>query len=289
MLTNDQSVTVVVTTLGRAEALTRLFSSLETQLRTEDTLVVVAQGNVDQVTELTSSIKTAAEVICTTSERGATRGRNAGVAATKRGDVLIFPNDTTWYPPGSIDEIRSQTIEDFTVFTVRDEAGAKFVFTERIEPFTYRTVWDVIEPGFAVKRSAFEAIGGFDESIGTGAQSPWQAGEVADLLYRWAFRASNKFVRWAPSIVVGGVTDSTGLNKVERRRKLRAYGRGCGRIMSIYRAPLWFRTAYIVAGLLISIKRPGLYSFGDGWSAMVGRFEGVTGRIWGGEFRAVSR
>ena len=288
-MTNDQSVTVVVTTLGRVEALKKLFSSLEPQLRADDTLVVVAQGNVDQVTELASSIKTAAEVICTTSDRGATLGRNAGVAATKRGDVLIFPNDTTWYPTGSIDEIRRRTNEDFTVFTVRDEAGAKFTFAERTEPFTYRTVWDVIEPGFAVKRSAFEAIGGFDESIGTGAPSPWQAGEVADLLYRWVRQASNKFVRWAPSIAVGGVTDSTGLSTAERRRKLRAYGRGCGRIMSIYRAPLWFRAAYVVAGLLISIKRPGLYSLGDGWSAMLGRFEGVTGRIWGGEFRAVSR
>lgn len=288
-MTNDQSLTVVVTTLGRIESLNTLFDSLATQLRADDTLVVVAQGNVDKVRELTESVSTSAEVICTTSERGATRGRNAGVAETTRGHLLIFPNDTTWYPDGSIDAIRSHTANDFTVYIVEDEAGPKFSFKERTEPFTYRTVWDVIEPGFAVTRSAFEAIGGFDPNIGTGAPSPWQAGEVADLMYRWAQKAPDKLVSWVPSIIVGGVTDSAGLTPAERRRKLRAYGRGCGHIMRTYRAPVWFRTAYVLAGLLVAAKRPGLYSLSDGWSAFLGRVEGVTGRIVGGEFRAVSR
>lgn len=285
----EPPLTFVITTLGRLDALRVLFDSLAVQLGAADTLVVVAQGNVDEVFTLAHTVTTAAEVLCLTSERGATRGRNSGVAATDRGDVLVFPNDTTWYPPGSVDAIRSNFDCEVLVFTVRDEAGPKFTFEKRTAPLTYRTVWDVIEPGFAISRSAFETAGGFDPLVGTGAPSPWQAGEVADLLYRWQRDQQQPEVRWAPQIEVGGVTDSTGLSTNERRRKLRAYGRGCGRIMSRYRAPLWFRAAYIVAGLLIAIKRPGLYRLTDGWSAFIGRVEGVTGHTWGGEFRAVSR
>lgn len=287
---DDPRLTVVITTLGRIEALKRNLDSLAVQLEPGDELVVVAQGNVAEVETLVHAVVTQATTIYASSDRGACRGRNVGVEASSTGNVLLFPNDTTWFPEGSIAQIRQASAgHDVVAYTVRDEAGPKFVFSKRNGGFNYRTVWDVIEPGFAMSRRSFEQAGGFDPGIGTGANSPWQAGEVADLLYRWKAKSQAASMSWRPDIEVGGATDSAGLNAAERRRKLRAYGRGCGFVMRRHRSPVWFLAAYIVAGLLVAVKRPQLYQLTDGWSAAVGRLEGVTGHIWGGEFRAVNK
>lgn len=289
MTSTEASIAVVVTTLGRLEALEKLLRSLAPQLVPKDSLIIVAQEHFEDVSMLAGRLAISATVSVLTSDRGASRGRNTGVFSTEHGEILIFPNDTTWFPEGSIDSIRSCSTHDVLVYTVRDENGPKFLFEERVAELNYRSIWDVIEPGFAMRRDVFETIGGFDADIGTGASTPWQAGEVADLLYRWQRASTYPIVRWEPNIVVGGITDSVGLSTAERRRKLRAYGRGCGRIMTRYGAPIWFRLAYIVAGFFVALKRPGLYQLVDGWSAMLGRLEGVSGKIWGGSFSAVSK
>lgn len=290
MATATQStLTLVVSTLGTRPALRELVESVGTQLSADDTIVVVSQDNHDRVDEMLGGYSGPALLVRAQSGRGATLGRNSGVRATKRGEVLLFPNDTSTYPQGSIASIRAAATHDVLVVTVKDDTGAKFAFAPGERPLTYRNVWDIIEPGLIVRRSAFEALGGFDERIGTGAPSPWQAGEAADLMWRWAADHPDASIRWEPKIVVAGVTDSAGLSQAERRRKLRAYGRGCGHLMSVYRAPLWFRVAYIVAGFAVALRRPGVYRLTDGWWAALGRWEGVTGRIRGGAFSAVSR
>src|SRR5690349_9524793 len=73
---------LVVSTLGRTEPLERLLRSLAPQVGPDDRIVLVAQDNRDQVERLAARFRGADVAIdVTTSERGASRGRNAGVAA----------------------------------------------------------------------------------------------------------------------------------------------------------------------------------------------------------------
>lgn len=283
-------LSIVITTLGRLDALQKNFDSVAGQLEPGDELVVVAQRNAAEVDQLARAVVTKGTVISTTSERGACLGRNTGVAASSSGEVLLFPNDTTWFPAGSIAAIRTAAAEHRVLaYTVRDDAGAKFNFEPKISVITYRNAWEVIEPGMAMHRSDFEAIGGFNTDFGPGAPTPYQAGEGADLLFRWRDRFPAAEARWQPDIMVGGVTDSAGLSGTERRRKLRAYGRGCGHIMSLHKNPLWFRTAYIVAGLALPLLRRGQYGPLDGFPTALGRFEGVTGIMFGRGYDSVTR
>ena len=99
---------LVVSTLGRAEPLERLLRSLAPQVAPDDRIVLVAQANRDAVERLAERFREAGVAIdVTTSERGASRGRNAGVAALPAGERLLhFPNDTTWFPDGSVAAIR---------------------------------------------------------------------------------------------------------------------------------------------------------------------------------------
>jgi hypothetical protein len=280
------NIGLVITTLGREQGLRRLLQSLVGQVAAADVIVIVAQRNLDAVRSLASEFAAlGCEIIVTTSPMGASRGRNTGVAALPaRGDYLLhFPNDTTWFPPNTITGIRAMPPEvGVGAVTVTDENGPKFQLPTVGTPLDRWNVWTVIEMGLLIRRSMFTQVGGFTESIGTGASTPWQSGEATDLLLRLlAQRATDSFI-WLPAdIAIGGISDPQGLSNGDRRRKLRTYARGFGRLLSVWRYPLYWRAAALIGGLLFGMRNRHTFRAADGWWVFVGRFEGLTGRCFG--------
>ena len=286
---------LVVSTLGRTKPLERLLRSLSQQLTPDDMLVIVSQDRLAEVESLAERFRSdrfAIEV--TTSERGASRGRNTGVAALPPGDRLLhFPNDTTWFPDGSIEAIRARASGvQAGALTVVDEYGPKFELPAAGTPLDRWNVWSVIEMGLLMRRSLFDELGGFDAGLGTGAPTPWQAGEATDLLLRMLQQRpdlAHSFA-WLPSDVsVGGITDARGLTSGERRRKLRAYGRGLGRLVIRHRYPWWWCFAFLFGGLAFGLRHRATNAIADGWWVFLGRAEGMLGRIFGGTTQAVRR
>ncbi len=207
-----------------------------------------------------------------------------GVAALPETDdpLLIFPNDTTWFPAGVLDRVR-QLPDDvqLAAATIVDEHGPKFTLPSPGTPLDRRTVWAVIEMGLLIRLSVFRRLGGFDESIGTGAPTPWQAGEATDLLLRYRHDVGGD-ITWLPNdITFGGTGNSVGLTDAERRRKLRSYGRGLGRLVTRWGWPLWWRIAFVGAGFVVGFRHPHDFRLLDGWWGCLGRLEGVVGRTWG--------
>jgi hypothetical protein len=173
--------------------------------------------------------------------------------------------------------------------TVRDELGPKFSLPPAGTPLDRWNVWSVIEMGIVMRKSVFDRLGGFDPSIGTGAASPWQAGEATDLLLRLiATDASlaRGFVWLPPEISVGGVADAYGLARAARRHKLRAYGRGLGRVVTRWRYPRWWRFAFVGGGLAFGVRHRPDYEVLDGWWVFLGRLEGAVGRPLGRAVRS---
>lgn len=258
--------------------------------------MVVAQRHHDAVARLADEFRAAHFPIrVVTSDRGAALGRNAGVASLPAAvDFLLhFPNDTTTYPPGTLARLR-ELPESFTAgaLTVVDEAGPKFVLPGPGASLDRWNVWSVIEMGLLIRRTVFDRVGGFDPGIGTGAPSPWQAGEVTDLLLRLMDDGLAAGFDWQPAnLHVGGITDAHGLASGERRRKLRGYGRGLGRLVTRWRYPLWWRLAFVAGGLLFGVRNRRTHAPLDGWWVFLGRLEGCLGRVLGsaGSFQAVAR
>ena len=276
-----------MSTLGRVESLRRLFESVSGQMTAGDHLVVVAQRNLAEVESLAASFRAPnLDIRVVTSPPGASRGRNAGVAALPAGrDLLLnFPNDTTWFPPESLDRLRSLSSEFRAgALTVVDENGPKFTLPISGTPLDRHTAWAVIEMGLLIRRSLFDALGGFDAEIGTGASTPWQAGEATDLLLKLMRDApGTKFAWQPPTLFVGGIADPSGLTVAERRRKLRGYGRGLGRLVTRWRYPLWWRFAFLGGGLFFGLRNRGTNALVDGWWVFIGRLEGMLGRTLDG-------
>ncbi|MCI9857708.1 hypothetical protein [Microbacterium proteolyticum] len=287
-----------VSTLGRRAPLQRLIESVVPQLGPGDRLAIVAQDNADDVRRMADAAGAPDRVVVRTSARGASLGRNTGIDAFADADddaLVMFPNDTTWFPPGSVDAIR-RLVADAPggAVTVSTEIGPRFVLPAPGTTLGIETVWQVIEMSLVIRLGIVRRIGGFDATIGTGAASPWQAGEVTDLLMRALAsepRLAHSFV-WtaADDVAIGGIPETSGLDPRERRRKLRAYGRGVGRVLARHPFPVWHRWGFVAAGLVIGVRRGSEYRPVDGLTAFVGRLEGVTGRTFGtAEVTAVSR
>ncbi|TDN88389.1 glycosyltransferase family A protein [Microbacterium sp. BK668] len=283
------NVGFVVTTLGRLEALEALLASLDGQLREGDHVVLVAQGRPDEVAALAADFRDRGlPVTATRSERGASKGRNTGVAALPPGDFVVnFPNDNTVFPAGVVSKLHDAVDHaDFLAggFTSWDERGPKTELPPAGTELDIWNVWAVIEMGILLRRSLFDEIGGFDEAIGPGAPSPWQVAEGTDLLLR-ALEKRPELARrfaWLPhDVYVEGISTAFGLTRQERRRKMRAYGRGTGHAMSVHRYPWWWRAAFTLAGLLYGVRNPRPITLGDGWPMFVGRLEGALGRTFG--------
>lgn len=279
----------VVTTLGRIEPLRALLTSLEGELAAGDRVVLVAQGRYAEVVELGDEYAArGVPVIVTESRRGASVGRNTGVAALPAGDFVVnFPNDTTVIPAGTVERIRSAVDSaDFIAggFASWDERGPKTTLPPAGTALDRWNVWTVIEMGILLRRTVFDEVGGFDQCIGPGAASPWQVAEGTDLLLRVIERrpeAATQFV-WLPQDVhVDGISTAFGLTAQERRRKMRAYGRGTGRAMSTHAYPWWWRVAFTGAGLLYGVRNAAPITVADGWPMFVGRLEGMIGRTFG--------
>lgn len=280
------NLALVVTTLGRIDSLRLLFDSLVGRLGPTDRLVVVAQRNLPGVEALATEFRgKSLPVDVTTSLPGAARGRNAGVALlTEDYDYLLaFPNDTTWFPEGTVEQLHALP-EHFRVgaLTVVDEYGPKFDLPPTGTTLDRWNVWSVIEMGILVRRSLFDAVTGFDPEIGTGATTPWQAGEATDFLLRLMRDGLTSDFAWQPpSLVVRGVSDAHGLSRRQRRHKLRSYSRGLGRLVTRWHYPLWWRLAFIVGGIAFGIRHRRTYEPSDGWWVFLGRVEGSLGRTLG--------
>lgn len=285
---------LVVSTLGRVDGLTKLYLSIKDQLLEDDCLVIVAQQNQLAVEMLVNGWDARFNILFATSERGLSLGRNLGASKISgKVDYLLFPNDTCWFSPGSIAKLRQlDQLPKIAAQTVIDSSGPRFIIPEPNETLTPANVWKALEAGLIIQSELFFDLGGFNTSFGSGASTPWQAGEGTDLLLRYLNSTAFTSFGWLPKEhYVNTVPESFLLSNHQRKIKIRAYGRGIGRVRSAWGYSTLSNFKFLIGGLLIGVKHRESFTITDGLWALTGRFEGLIGKTLfnDNKFLAVTR
>ncbi|KUI43261.1 glycosyltransferase [Mycobacterium sp. IS-1590] len=286
---------VAVTTVGRWDDLRNLLGDLAGQSLPPRAVAIAHhdEGAAGELDELVQSFAGRLVIATVVSPRGISNGRNA--AAGLLGDDidwLYFPNDTSRIDGDFLERVAQRLTPATTVCAAKlvDREGARNTLPPAGSQLSRRNVWGAIEPATLFKRRDFIEVGGFDPDIGSGARTPWQAGEGTDLLLRMS-TLDGFSIEWLPDIVVRAQTEFSHLTPHERRRKIRNYGRGTGYIYRRWKYPAWQRFRHVFGALLAPLRKRGKYHWQDGLALAIGRAEGVVGRVprRTGDTRAIVR
>ncbi len=172
------AVSVVVPTRDRPEMLTRCLTSIVQSIGPEDELIVV-----DSVSKDPDAIERAAAGFGTrvirTELPGAGQARNVGWEVSQH-ELVVFVDDDVWVDPGWADAMAERLAEagdvGFVTGRVQAPEGQQSFFVaikDDPDPELFdRTSRGMVghSASLAVRRSALEAIGGFDVWFGPGAR-----------------------------------------------------------------------------------------------------------------------
>lgn len=184
-------------------------------------------------------------------EPGAARARNAGFRAA-HGQFILWPDDDCWYPSDLL--ARTQALFERrpdlagAIGILVDETGLPHTrWTPRHERLV--SLMDVFtngaEPALIFRREVVVATGGFDDSLGTGAQTPWGAGEGTDLCVR-ALQSGQK-LGLVPELTIFHKRADILEDEQAQWRKPRAYARGMGAVLKKNRLnPSFIATYFLI-------------------------------------------
>lgn len=238
-------ISLVVATVDRTEELVRFLQALNGQTYRQFELIVVDQNPDNSLAAVLSQYADLFPIRHLRSERGVSRARNRGIAAA-RGDVIGFPDDDCWYPQDLLEEV-SETLETHhawdgltgrcLVKPFGTHAGlARFAPTAGL--LTPVGIWTrSCAATLFVRRTVIDGIGPFDDSLGPGSGTAWEAAEDMDYVLR---AVENGFhIYYEPDLVVFHPPPPS---LRDERSLVRAftYGMGAGRVLRIHNQPFWF-------------------------------------------------
>lgn len=229
-------ITLVVTTLGRDFEVERLLTSLDVQSYHGFDVTLVDQ-NQDRRATAIAERRTWSFPITTIhcpDERGVSRGRNIGWKAAS-GAVIMFPDDDCWFPGDFMAramEAFARADADLLCGRVANEAGVSVNgrFSVTGGEINRSNVWiSQCEGVTFVRRSLLSMLGGYDETLGIGAPTPWQAAEGPDFI----LRALRKNARCYYDPTLYGFHNEIDIVRPSRSviRKLRGYACGMGFVL----------------------------------------------------------
>lgn len=279
-------ISLVIATLGRSSEIDRLFHSLVGQEFASFEVILVDQNSDNRLESIArGNWPFPVNWIRTPNIRGLSRARNIGWKAA-RGELIIFPDDDCWYPPWLLlrgTNLLSALKADILTGRAADEDGNDINgrYSHLPHNINRSNVWvSGIEWVMLFKISALLAVNGFDEDVGVGASTPWQACEGQDILLRALDRG---LICCFDPALYGHHANFDETPSKAKRAKGRAYGRGLGYVMRLHRYKFISAANWIsrpLVRLLLSFGKGDLEGGVYFFNVFLGRLEGYVGRTF---------
>ena len=236
---NAPRLSLIISTRGRSNEILVLLDSLAAQ-RMRDFEAIFVDQNEDGRVAYVLEKKTWPFPITHLRRpqlRGASSGRNEGLKRAQ-GTFVGFPDDDCWYPPGLLGqavERLNATGADFVLGRAADETGRSINgrFAAVAQPVSRANVWITsIEWMLFGWRERLLSLGGYNEALGVGSDTPWQAAEGQDLLLRALSRGMRAI--YDPSLI--GHHGEFNIRKPDQAMAIkgRNYARGMGYVLRIF-------------------------------------------------------
>jgi glycosyltransferase involved in cell wall biosynthesis len=278
---------LIISTLGRHGEVIDFLRSIEAQTCQDFEVIIVDQNDDDALANAVKALSPSFPLKHkhVPGVRGLSRGRNIGFADAT-GEIICFPDDDCTYPSRLLDDVLALFAEkkvDIICGRAADERGRDINGRFEVQPqmissanvFSTQIEWVVF-----FKRAAFESVDGYDENIGVGASTPWQANEGQDIVLRML---EHGYRGWYDPAVFGHHPELNVVHPDERmRKKARGYAKGMGYVLGRHAYPFAFFARYVVrstGGAVLSCARlnfPRALYYGH---VTLGRIEGyLAGR-----------
>lgn len=275
---------LIVSTIGRPEALARLIDSLQRQ-KESYFLTVVEQSAQRLCEEIVAPLiaNGVAEYIHEPSVRGLSRGRNRGMRHL-RGRYVAFPDDDCWYPDDLLEQVattlKTSTYDGIsTLLTDPTGDGALLRWADTAQDIRPRSIARTVSSATLFLRAeTVKLVGDFNPELGSGSGTPFGAGEETDYVLR-ALSAGAR-LRYVPHLSVSHAEWRADEDAAAVRAKVRRYNRGFGRVLRLHRrrAEFAYWIARSGAGLVlrgITADRQGAAHQLD---QLIGRVSGFAAR-----------
>jgi len=274
---------LVCSTIGRAESIDDLLGSLHGQSRLPAQVVIVDQGDRDDVRVVVKRWEDRLPVQHIPCDgRGLSHGRNRGLDALEEIDVIGFPDDDLFYPPGLLELLHGKFAANTGLAGVcgrvvfRGASGSRMHSAPIAQALDRTTVWALaMEGAMFVRSNVIASVGKFDETLGVGGSTRWQSGEGTELLIR-ALDAGLP-IEHHPDCIVEENDPRVFLTRQEYFAKSRRYARGTGRVHRMHYS--WTSRARIIyrplGAALLALARWDIDEVKRYGYVALGRAEGV--------------
>jgi GT2 family glycosyltransferase len=268
----------VTGTAGRLVELDRLGASLRAQALRDFEWILVDQNADDRLSPFCARWDGPGDLRRIRQTPGLSAALNRGVREA-RAELVGFPDDDGWFAPEILERVVGlfRTHGDWQGIACRavDENGRPSIirWSPRPGACTRLNSWfRAVSTGLFFRRSVFDRIGGFDETLGVGPGVAL-ASHDTDFVLR-AVRAGLR-VEYLMDPAVGHPQVVSGTDE-ESVRKLRNYAVGAGRLMRDHDMPWW----WVGAAVALPTARAVIDRAHDRNAARVHWAE-ATGRIAG--------
>ena len=275
---------LIVSTKNRTDEIVRLFEGFRSQTFQDFEIIVSDQNTDNRVADILEAIQDdwAGRLTHLRSSGGLSAARNLGLTIAK-GEIVTFPDDDCVYPPQLLENVTAffDKQPDYgylmgrSIFDDGKDASSRHM--KEASPIRRFSIYkQCVEFAFFIRRSGLGDLK-FDENLGVGSRTPWQADEGPDMMLNLETRGVRGyydpgFAVWHPRKIVD--YDQATIDCCYR------YACGSGYFLRKHNYPLWFflyLNLKTLCGVLIGwlTGKPGQSAFY--WARLRGRWLGWNG------------